>query len=191
MSTEAHILVMVVVGYLFGSIPFARLFTIRTGVDLFETGTGNPGAANVFRKIDKRIGVAVFLADVLKGTVPIVIAWAMGAPEDFWIVAGGAAIFGHWYPIFSGFRGGAGLATGTGVVLALIPIPGIIGIVVGITAIWRLQSSGHAALIGVIVILALAVPFGAEWPAMVSTVGVAAFLFAKAIARGWKPGPKD
>ena len=54
---------MLVVGYLLGSIPFARLFTMRSGIDLFEVGTGNPGAANVFRKIDKRIGAAVFLAD--------------------------------------------------------------------------------------------------------------------------------
>ena len=54
---------MLVFGYLLGSIPFARLFTMRSGIDLFEVGTGNPGAANGFRKIDKRIGAAVFLAD--------------------------------------------------------------------------------------------------------------------------------
>ena len=63
MDTSSHVIVMLVVGYLLGSIPFARLFTMRSGIDLFEVGTGNPGAANVFRKIDKRIGAAVFLAD--------------------------------------------------------------------------------------------------------------------------------
>ena len=89
------------------------------------------------------------------------------------------------------------MATGSGVVLALIPIPGIIGLAVGAGAISKTKSSGHSALIGIIVILVLAAlirsdwPIGAEWPAMVSSVGVAAALFAKAAAQGWKPGRKD
>ena len=110
---------------------------------------------------------------------------------------GAAAIAGHWYPVFNRFRGGAGLATGSGVVLALIPVPGIIGLAVGALAISRIKSSGHSALIGIIVTLVIAAlirsdwPVGAEWPAMVSAVGVAAALFAKAAAQGWKPGRKD
>ncbi|MDA1279438.1 MAG: glycerol-3-phosphate acyltransferase [Chloroflexi bacterium] len=188
---------MVAIGYLLGSIPFARLFTMRLGVDLFETGTGNPGAANVFRRVDKRIGVAVFVADVLKGALPVAIAWAMGAPQDLWAVAGGAAVVGHWYPVFNRFRGGAGLASAIGVVLALIPVPGIIGLAAGGTALWKLKSSGHSALVGLIVILAAAAliradwPLGAEWPAIVSSAAVAAVIFARAAARGWKPGRKD
>ncbi|MCH8911597.1 MAG: glycerol-3-phosphate acyltransferase, partial [Chloroflexi bacterium] len=56
MDTPGHVAAMLAIGYLFGSIPFARLFTFRSGVDLFSVGTGNPGAANVFRKVDKRLG---------------------------------------------------------------------------------------------------------------------------------------
>ena len=191
MDTSSHVIVMLVVGYLLGSIPFARLFTMRSGIDLFEVGTGNPGAANVFRKIDKRIGAAVFLADGLKCALPVFIANMMGAPQDLWIIAGAAAVIGHWYPIFNGFKGGAGLATGAGVVLGLMPLAGITGIVAGILMIAWVKSSAHGALTGLIVILLLAIPFGYQWPAMVASSMLAAVLFAKAVTRGWKPGRKD
>ena len=191
MDTSSHVIVMLVVGYLLGSIPFARLFTMRSGIDLFEVGTGNPGAANVFRKIDKRIGAAVFLADGLKGALPVFIANMMGAPQDLCIIAGAAAVIGHWYPIFNRFKGGAGLATGAGVVLGLMPLAGITGIVAGILMIAWVKSSAHGALTGLIVILLLAIPFGYQWPAMVASSMLAAVLFAKAVTRGWKPGRKD
>ena len=191
MDTSSHVIVMLVVGYLLGSIPFARLFTMRSGIDLFEVGTGNPGAANVFRKIDKRIGAAVFLADGLKGALPVFIANMMGAPQGLWIIAGSAAVIGHWYPIFNRFKGGAGLATGAGVVLGLMPLAGITGIVAGILMIAWVKSSAHGALTGLIVILLLAIPFGYQWPAMVASSMLAAVLFAKAVTRGWKPGRKD
>ena len=191
MDTRSHVIVMLVVGYLLGSIPFARLFTMRSGIDLFEVGTGNPGAANVFRKIDKRIGAAVFLADGLKGALPVFIANMMGAPQDLWLIAGAAAVIGHWYPIFNRFKGGAGLATGAGVVLGLMPLAGITGIVAGILMIAWVKSSAHGALTGLIVILLLAIPFGYQWPAMVASSMLAAVLFAKAVTRGWKPGRKD
>ena len=191
MDTSSHVIVMLVVGYLLGSIPFARLFTMRSGIDLFEVGTGNPGAANVFRKIDKRIGAAVFLADGLKGASPVFIADMTGAPQDLWIIAGSAAVIGHWYPIFNRFKGGAGLATGAGVVLGLMPLAGITGIVAGILMIAWVKSSAHGALTGLIVILLLAIPFGYQWPAMVASSMLAAVLFAKAVTRGWKPGRKD
>ena len=191
MDTSSHVIVMLVVGYLLGSIPFARLFTMRSGIDLFEVGTGNPGAANVFRKIDKRIGAAVFLADGLKGALPVFIANMMGAPQDLWIIAGAAAVIGHWYPIFNRFKGGAGLATGAGVVLGLMPLAGVTGIVAGILMIAWVKSSAHGALTGLMVILLLAIPFGYQWPAMVASSMLAAVLFAKAVTRGWKPGRKD
>ena len=191
MDTSSHVIVMLVVGYLMGSIPFARLFTIRSGIDLFEVGTGNPGAANVFRKIDKRIGAAVFLADGLKGALPVFIANMIGAPENLWIIAGSAAIVGHWYPIFNRLKGGAGLATGAGVVTGLMPLAGITGIIAGMLMIAWVKSSAHGALTGLIVILLLAIPFGYQWPAMVAALILSTALFAKASIQGWKPGRKD
>jgi glycerol-3-phosphate acyltransferase PlsY len=197
MDTAGHVIAMLIVGYLLGSIPFAKLLTMRAGVDLFETGTGNPGAANVFRKVDRRIGAAVFLADGLKGAAPIVIAWAVGAPQDLWFIGGMAAVVGHWYPLFNKFKGGAGLASGAGAVVALMPIAGLIGLILGMLVIAKVKSSGHGALTGLIVILISAYflnddwPLGYEWPAMAAAVGFAIILFGRAAARGWKPGRKD
>ncbi len=188
---------MLIYGYLLGSIPFAKLLTMRSGVDLFETGTGNPGAANVFRKVDRRIGAAVFLADGLKGALPVLIAWALGAPQDLWFIGGWAAVAGHWYPVFNRFRGGAGLASGAGCVIALMPIAGFAGLALGMLVIAKMKSSGHGALTGLIVIIGVSAairsdwPLSAEWPAMASAVGLAILLFGRAAARGWKPGRKE
>ncbi|MBC8453168.1 MAG: glycerol-3-phosphate acyltransferase [Chloroflexi bacterium] len=197
MDTAGHVITMLLFGYVLGSIPFAKLFTMRTGVDLFETGTGNPGAANVFRRVDKRIGAAVFIADGLKGAVPVLIAWAIGAPQDLWFIGGWAAVIGHWYPVFNKFRGGAGLASAAGVVVALMPVGGVIGLVLGMLVIAKIKSSGHGALVGLIVIVGISAaiqtdwPVGAEWPAMASAIALAIVLFARAATRGWKPGRKD
>ncbi|HIF73016.1 MAG TPA: glycerol-3-phosphate acyltransferase [Dehalococcoidia bacterium] len=197
MDTAGHVIAMLIVGYLLGSIPFAKLLTMRAGVDLFETGTGNPGSANVFRKVDKRIGTAVFFADGLKGSVPVLMAWAMGAPQDLWFIGGVAAVVGHWYPLFNRFKGGAGLASGAGAVVALMPLAGLIGLALGMLVIAKVKSSGHGALAGLIVIVVSAYlidsdwPVGAEWPAMAAAIGIAIILFGRAAARGWKPGPKD
>jgi glycerol-3-phosphate acyltransferase PlsY len=197
MDTTGHVVAMLIFGYLLGSIPFAKLFTMRAGIDLFETGTGNPGAANVFRKVDKRIGAAVFIADALKGAVPVIIAWAIGAPQDLWFIGGWAAVAGHWYPVFNRFRGGAGLASAAGVVVALMPIAGVTGLILGMLVIAKVKSSGHGALVGVITMVGISAlidadwPVGAEWPAMASAVGLAILLFARAASRGWKPGRKD
>ena len=197
MDTSGHVLTILILGYLLGSIPFAKLFTFRSGVDLFETGTGNPGAANVFRKVDRRTGVAVFVADALKGAVPILLAWLMGAPEDLWFIGGWAAVAGHWYPLFNGFRGGAGLASGAGVVLALMPVGGLIGILAGAAVLAKVKSSGHAALVGLIVIVVTTAlfnsdwPIGAEWSAIMSAPVLATILCARASLRGWKPGRKE
>ena len=197
METLVHIISMVLVGYFMGSIPFAKLFTLRTGVNLFETGTGNPGAANVFRKINKKTGVAVFIADVLKGAVPVLLASLMGVTEGLWFISGWAAVLGHWYPIFNRFKGGAGLACGVGVVSSLMPVGGIIGVAAGAVVLAKVKSSGHAALVGLIMIIISTAlinskwPLGAELPAIATAPALALILFAKATTRGWKPGRKD
>jgi glycerol-3-phosphate acyltransferase PlsY len=170
---------------------------VRAGVDLFDIGTGNPGAANVFRKVDRRLGAAVFVADGLKGAIPVVIAWLFGAPQNLWVVAGAAAVVGHWYPVFNRFRGGAGLASGAGAVIILMPLAGVIGMIAGMLTIARFKSSGHAALVGLIVMVLLWFVIGADWPvgsegpAVVGSIGIAVALFSKAALKGWKPGRKD
>ncbi len=110
----------VLLAYLIGSIPFGLLAGKVKGMDIRDHGSGNIGATNVFRICGKGYGITVFVLDVLKGLVPVLIAQAFttGAVP---ILAGVAAILGHNFPIWLGFKGGKGIATSAGVLGGLLP----------------------------------------------------------------------
>ena len=119
-----------VVAYLIGSIPTAVWYGQGFfGVDIREHGSGNAGATNVFRVLGKRAGTIVMLVDVIKGytaTILSTLLWYAGLISDteimtFKIVFGLVAVFGHLYPIFAQFRGGKGVASLLGMVLAIHP----------------------------------------------------------------------
>ncbi len=119
------VLVLVVFSYLLGSIPTGYLIAKRVmGIDIREHGSGNPGAANVYRTVGKWAGISTFLIDALKGFIPVCLARHY-CPEDYWvaIVCGVIAILGHMWTIYLKFRGGKGVATSAGVFAALLPIP--------------------------------------------------------------------
>ncbi len=109
--------------YLLGAVPFGLLIARTRGIDLRKFGSGNIGATNAMRAVGKPLGILVFLLDAAKGFLP---AWAfrqgwMGLPSGAgWALAGGvAAVLGHSFPLWLGFKGGKGVATGCGVWLAL------------------------------------------------------------------------
>lgn len=111
-----------------GSIPSAIVISRLRGVNIREVGSGNPGAANVFREVGKIWGFLVFLSDALKGIIPMYIADkilnipAYGVNHYFWVgLIGVAAVTGHCWSIFLNFKGGKGLATTGGVLLYLFP----------------------------------------------------------------------
>jgi glycerol-3-phosphate acyltransferase PlsY len=108
-----------VVGYLLGSIPFGLVFTRMAGTqDILSIGSGSIGATNVLRTGRKGIAAATLLADLLKGTIAVLLfAWWFG-PEAG-LVAGAAAFLGHLFPVWLKFKGGKGIATGFGVLLAV------------------------------------------------------------------------
>src|ERR671939_2055471 len=113
--------------YLLGSIPFGYLIVrARTGADVRATGSGGTGATNVSRRAGKLAGVVTLLLDAAKGALAVLLArWL--ATDDFgvnWWVAAAAvlAVFGHCFPVWLGFRGGKGVATGVGVFLSLYPL---------------------------------------------------------------------
>lgn len=114
-------LLVVLVGYLLGSISFGIIVTrIVKGVDIRDFGSGNTGMTNVLRIIGKGPAAVVLLGDVLKGVASVVAGQYLGGSEH--AVAGGlAAMAGHNYPLYFGFKGGKGVATGFGIILALIP----------------------------------------------------------------------
>ncbi len=112
----------VVIGYLLGSIPTAYIVSrIRKGIDIRTIGSSNMGGANVMREIGTHEGVFVGLCDIAKGAGSVIIAQALGVPELWVFGSGFAAIVGHNFPVFAGFRGGRGSATIIGIFLVSAP----------------------------------------------------------------------
>jgi glycerol-3-phosphate acyltransferase PlsY len=120
----------VLIGYLAGSIPFAYLAGKAHGIDLRQHGSGNLGATNAIRVLGKKTGLAVYLADTLKGFVPVAVLPGLldtSTPHLWAIAIGVAAIIGHVKPIFLlGQGGGKGVATTGGVFFGLTPLPTLI-----------------------------------------------------------------
>jgi glycerol-3-phosphate acyltransferase PlsY len=137
-------IIAVIIGYLLGSIPFAYIAArLIKGVDIRRVGGGNVGALNIMREIGTVAGWAVLLADMGKGVLAVLIAQWLGVSMVFVFVAGLAAVAGHSWPVFLGFKGGRGAATALGVLLALAPVEfaisfAIIVIVVLVTSNFRL-----------------------------------------------------
>ena len=106
--------------YLLGSIPFGLILTnLSGGEDLRKTGSGNIGATNVLRTDNKRLAAATLLLDGAKGVVAVLVAKLFG--PDIAIVAATGAFLGHLFPIWLKFRGGKGVATALGILLARAP----------------------------------------------------------------------
>ena len=113
------ILAFALLGYLSGSVPFGLVFTRLAGLgDVRQIGSGNIGATNVLRTGSKKIAALTLLADMLKGTAPVLIAFFAGG-ELAAIAAGLGAFLGHLFPVWLGFKGGKGVATFLGVVFGL------------------------------------------------------------------------
>lgn len=117
--------IFVVIAYLLGSIPFGYLFVkyvFTSGEDVREIGSGGIGATNVTRRAGVKGGLLTYVFDVAKGVAAVMLMRLIANDDYFWIGAAAiAAIVGHIFPIFLGFRGGKGVATGVGVYLALAP----------------------------------------------------------------------
>jgi glycerol-3-phosphate acyltransferase PlsY len=124
MSTPyPHIIAGLVFGYLVGSIPFGLLLTKLTGgPDLRAIGSGNIGATNVLRTGNKALAAATLLGDMLKGTAAVLITqkFGLGAAIAGGLAAGLGAFLGHLFPVWVGFKGGKGVATYIGVLIALV-----------------------------------------------------------------------
>jgi len=132
------IFLVLVVGYFLGSIPFAYLLARRhRGVDLRLAGSGNVGAANLLRITTKKIGVSAMALDMGKGIASVLVARQIDPGAAGPAVAGIAAVLGHIYPVWLGFRGGKGVATTCGVFSILAPqATAIAGIFFIITVWW-------------------------------------------------------
>ena len=147
--------------YLLAAIPFGFILAkVFAGVDVRNEGSGNIGATNVLRVLKekaphlaKKLTIATFALDALKGAVVILVAMALGAePAVLWMIAV-LSVLGHCFSPFLGFEGGKGVATGFGVLLVLLPIPSLIAIAVWLIAGKVLKISSLSSLIGLIALL--------------------------------------
>ncbi|MCC6321867.1 MAG: glycerol-3-phosphate 1-O-acyltransferase PlsY [Phycisphaerales bacterium] len=153
MPTDARwLLALLAIAYFVGSIPVGPLLARARGVDIRKHGSGNIGATNVWRVMGWRVGATCFGLDVLKGLVPAVMATAFATrgftstPEPTLktldsamlnlgpLAVGGAAVVGHIFPVWLGFRGGKGVATGFGALAGCYPIMTIA--MIGAVTIW-------------------------------------------------------
>ena len=164
-SDAAASAILIAAGYLLGSVPFG-LWLVRwgTGDDIRRHGSGNIGATNVWRAYGRRYGIPVILFDVAKGFVPALLgAWLVNDLAG--VLAGGAAMAGHWRPLYLGFaRGGKTVATAGGAFLGVAPLVGLAA-----AAIWLavFGLSRYASLASIVTACSLplaALLLGEPWP---------------------------
>jgi glycerol-3-phosphate acyltransferase PlsY len=138
-------LIALVGGYLIGSVPFGLLLTKAAGLgDIRQVGSGNIGATNVLRTGRKGLAAATLILDGLKGAVAVLVARQFLGDQD--VVVGTAAVLGHLFPVWLGFRGGKGVATGLGVLLAAAWPVGLACCALWLVAARILKMSSAAAL---------------------------------------------
>jgi glycerol-3-phosphate acyltransferase PlsY len=168
---------LLIAGYLLGSVPFAFLLTRRLrGVDLRRTGSGNIGATNVMRTAGVRTAIAVVVLDAFKGaavvmlvgrTVPGIVAPA---------AAGVAAILGHIYPVWLRFRGGKGVATAFGVFAVLAPVGTILCFACFLGTVWVTRYVSLGSIVATMVLGPVAYLTDAPTPVVVAAVMTAALV---------------
>lgn len=130
-------LIFLLISYLIGSIPFSIIAgKLLKGIDIREFGSGNAGATNTFRILGKHAGIPVLLLDILKGYLAVNLVWYTSYVPltelyiNLQLTFGIAAVLGHVFPLYVGFRGGKGVATLLGFMLAVFPESAIISIIV-------------------------------------------------------------
>jgi len=149
--------ILLLIAYGLGSVPFGLLVTRLQGdVDLRRVGSGNIGATNVLRAVGKGPAALTLLGDIGKGAVAAGLARGFGASPVVLAGVGVAAVLGHLFPVFLGFRGGKGVATTLGVVLVAMPTVGVLLLLLWliVAAAWRYSSLAALAAAGALPLLA-------------------------------------
>ena len=155
-----NIILPIIIGYLIGSIPFGVIAGKLKKIDIRKIGSGNIGATNIYRTLGTAPAMAVFILDLLKGAFAVYIAQAMVPVSPAIIVVSGiAAIIGHMYPVYIGFKGGKGSATGLGVLLGITPDLFIIAMIYVAFAIAITRYVSVTSISGVLLLAVLMFTF--------------------------------
>jgi len=200
MNEAAEWAIAVAGGYLAGSIPFGLLMGLARGVDIRKHGSGNIGATNCGRVLGRRWGMLCFVLDALKGAAPVVgtgfaFRWIGDAvltekEAVLWLTVGGAAVLGQVFPVWLGFRGGKGVATGFGATLGVWPyltLPAL-----GAAGVWAavVLTTRYVGLSSVLAAVAMPLLFVAAavwedwsfewcWPFVVATSAMAVLIVVR------------
>ena len=162
------IVISTLIAYLLGALPLAAWISRRRGVDIFSVGTGLPGASNVRRSVGNVPGGVVLFGDMAKGLISIVAARLMGVDGLWLLLPCFFMVLGHWKSIFTGFRGGDGIAPLGGAMISLIPLHGFIAAVIASVVTLGGQKlpytslMGTAAGIAALIWLSIFNPFGLD-----------------------------
>ena len=144
------IIISIVVGYLLGSLPIAERISRRGGIDIFSAGTRLAGASNVRREVGNRSAALVLAGDVGKGALAVISGQMLGVDGPWLLLPAGAAIVGHWNSVFTGFRGGDALATFAGIIIAMFPTYGIVGVAVAAIVSLGGQRIPYSSLLNIV-----------------------------------------
>ena len=196
--TSAPTLLLAALGaYILGALPIADQISRRYGVDIFSVGSGLAGASNVRRSVGTWPAAIVILGDLGKGALAVLFASLVGIEGPWIVVPAVAAIVGHWYSVFSGFRGGDGLATLGGVIIVQFSVYGAIAVIVALLVSTAGQKISYSSLVAVVLGYAALVMATATYEVEVVPVlgvgGLTAMVLARAIlghmrrtrAEGW------
>lgn len=189
-----EIAIAALIGYLLGSIPFGLILTRLAGHgDIRQIGSGNIGATNVLRTGNKKLAIATLLLDALKGAALVATyfyfsegrpypiyhrEWFVGFKNTVALCLGGAAVFGHIFPIWLKFKGGKGVATALGVFLISVPYAGAAACIAWLIAAFTLRISSLSAIIAMIVTPIATFVFYGNLPAAASAF-IAALVVVK------------
>jgi glycerol-3-phosphate acyltransferase PlsY len=163
--------------YFIGSVPFALLLARQWGTgDLHRVGSGNIGAANVFRVSGMKAGLLVAGLDVAKGAASVLIAQRLDAAGPAPALAGLAAIVGHVYPVWLRFRGGKGVATACGVFCVLTPAALPPALALFVASVWWSKYVSLGSVVASMALPPIALVTGSAMPAVVSALGAGALI---------------
>jgi acyl phosphate:glycerol-3-phosphate acyltransferase len=183
-----NLILPIVIGYLIGSIPFGLIAGKIKGIDIRKVGSGNIGATNTVRALGKTWGAMVFFLDMIKGAIPVwIAAYLISSPTPiftkgtFMILAGLAAVIGHMFPIYIGFKGGKGAATGLGVLLGITPDLFVIALIYVIICMVVTRYVSVTSMSGVVLLSILMFTFHKPTEYVVVTIIVAILMIYKHI----------
>ena len=158
----------ILIGYAFGSVPFAFLLARRVGIDVRVAGSGNVGAANVLRTTGTPLGVMVMTLDILKGVATVMLAAALEGRES--------AVVGHIYPVWLRFHGGKGVAVAAGVFSVLAPVATVAAAAVFLILVWATRVISLGSVAATVALPSAALIVGEPAPISGAAIGCAALI---------------